>query len=156
MREPTRDRSRISKKEDTTHIHYYTPAPLNLASNNNNKQQQQQATRLLSVSVITSPQRLGLHTTLAILEPRWCPCQIQFLRKKKFHRWHPGARAPSQGHFVPKTAFSCPKKSNNLLKSAKRRETVGTLHVRLDFFVSKTHLVPSNSTTCPRNTPQKA
>ena len=40
----------------------------------------------------------------------------------------------------PKTAIFGPKKPWNLFKMAKRRETVGTLHVRLDFPVSTSPL----------------
>ena len=32
---------------------------------------------------------------------------------------------------------------------------VCSLHVRLDFLVTKSPLLPSNSTICPRNGPQK-
>ena len=36
-----------------------------------------------------------------------------------------------------------------------RRETVATFHVRLDFAVLKSPLVPFNSTICPRNGPKR-
>ena len=49
----------------------------------------------------------------------------------------------------PKTAIFGPKQPWNTFKTAKRRETVGTLHVRLDFPVSTSPLRPSNSTICP-------
>ena len=55
----------------------------------------------------------------------------------------------------PKTAFFGPKRRANLVKTAKRRKTVATLHVRLDFTVSKSPLVPFNSTICPRNGPKR-
>ena len=52
----------------------------------------------------------------------------------------------------PTTAFFGPKRPTNLVKTAKRRETVATLHVRLDFTVSKSPLVPFN----PRYVPETA
>ena len=53
-------------------IYYYTPLPLNLA----NKQQasNKQQAFLLSVFAIAPPGLIKLYSTLAILEPRWCPC----------------------------------------------------------------------------------
>ena len=55
----------------------------------------------------------------------------------------------------PKAAIFGPKKPRNTFKTAKRRETVGTLHVRLDFPVSMSSLQPSNSTICPGNGPTR-
>ena len=55
----------------------------------------------------------------------------------------------------PKTAIFGPKKPWNTLKTAKRRETVGTLHVPLDFPVSTSSLRPSNSMICPGNGPKR-
>ena len=54
----------------------------------------------------------------------------------------------------PKTAIFGPKKPWNTFKTAKRRETVGTLHVRLDFPVSTSSLRPSNSVICPGKGPK--
>ena len=54
----------------------------------------------------------------------------------------------------PKTAIFGPKKPWNTFKTAKRRETLGTLHVRLDFPVSTSSLRPSNSMICPGNGPK--
>ena len=54
-----------------------------------------------------------------------------------------------------KAAFFGPKMPRNTFKTAKRRETVGTLHVRLDFPVSTSSLQPSNSMRCPRNGPKR-
>ena len=51
-------------------IHYYTPLPFKVANN-------KQATLVLSVLAITLFQRFGLYSTVAILEPRWCPYHIQ-------------------------------------------------------------------------------
>ena len=53
--------------------------------------------------------------------------------------------------FGPKTAIFRPKQPPNPRETHKRRETVATPHVRLDFAVSKCPLVPFNSTICPRN-----
>ena len=80
----------------------------------------------------------------------------------KTHRWRPGAGAPSQE--VPsqicavlgqKQPFFRPKQPQNPGETPKRRDTVSTLHVRLDFTVSKSSLVPFNSTICPRNGPKR-
>ena len=54
-----------------------------------------------------------------------------------------------------KTAFFGPKRPRNPVKTAKRSKTVATLQVRLDFTVSKSALVPFNSTICPRNGPKR-
>ena len=54
------------------YMYYYTPLPLNLA----NKQQQQATTRLRAVLAIAPSQRFCYFPHVAILEPRWCPCQI--------------------------------------------------------------------------------
>ena len=50
-----------------------------------------------------------------------------------------------------KTAIFGPKKPYNTFKTAKRRETMGTLHVQLDFPVSTSSLHPSNTMICPGN-----
>ena len=63
-------------------IYYYTPVPLNLASNNNNKQ----ATRLLSVLAFPPSRRIGLDPTLAIFCIGTWPYQIRVLT----HQWQPG------------------------------------------------------------------
>ena len=55
----------------------------------------------------------------------------------------------------PKTAIFGPKKPWNTLQTAKRKEMVGTLHVRLDFPVSTSSLRPSNSMICPGNGPKR-
>ena len=79
----------------------------------------------------------------------------------KTDQWRPGAVAPSRE--VPsqicavlgqKQPFS-PKIAPNPGETPKRRKTVATLHVRLDFTVSKSPLVPFNSTICPRNGPKR-
>ena len=56
--------------------------------------------------------------------------------------------------FGPKTAFFGPKQPQNPGETHKRRDTVSTLHVRLHFTVSKSPLVPFNSTICPRKGPK--
>ena len=55
----------------------------------------------------------------------------------------------------PKTAIFGPKKPWNTFKTAKRRETVGTSHMPLDFPVSTTSLQHANSTICPGNGPKR-
>ena len=66
-----------------------------------------------------------------------------------------GGALPNLRILCPKTAFFGPKPPRNPVKTAKRRQTAGTLHVRLDFLVTKGPLVPSNSTICPRNGPKR-
>ena len=99
------------------YIYYYTPLPLNLANKqqatSNNKQQQ---ARLRAVLAIAPSQSLGPDSTLAILEPRWCPCQSQVLSQKLTGggpgRWRQVGRCPPKSaqfwaknsHFSPKTA----------------------------------------------------
>ena len=95
------------------YIYYYTPLPLNLA----NKPQQQQQARHHFVFANAPPHRLGLDSTLAILQPRWCPWQIQIL-SQKLTGGGPGrgrqvGRCPPESaqfwaknsHFSPKTAL---------------------------------------------------
>ena len=85
--------------------YYYTPLPLNLA----NKQASNNDT-LLSVLAITPSHRSGLHSTLAILEPRWWPCQIQVYNQKltggALKRGAPRREVPSQN-----CAFCAPKQA---------------------------------------------
>ena len=104
--------------------------------------------------------RLGLESTLAILEPRWCPCQIQVLSQELT------GGAPGRGRKVgrcpqicavlgQKQPFFAQSSPQNPGETPKTRETVATLHVRLDLTVSKSPLVPFNSTMCPRNGPKR-
>ena len=78
------------------------------------------------------------------------------------HRWRPGAGAPSRE--VPsqicavlgqKQPFPPQNSPQNSGQTPQRWETVATLHVRLDFAVSRSPLVPFNSTICPRNGPKR-
>ena len=55
-----------------------------------------------------------------------------------------------------KTAFFGPKRPQTQVITAKRRETVATLHVRLECPLTKNFLPPSSSTICPRNGPKMA
>ena len=77
-------------------------------------------------------------------------------------RWRPGTgvastRPPFQNlQFRAKISLFLPKTPWNLLKSVKWREIVATLHMQLDFPVSKGPLGPSNSTICSANRPRKA
>ena len=57
--------------------------------------------------------------------------------------------------FGPKTGIFRPKQPQNPGETRKRRDTVSTLHVRLHLTVSKSSLVPFNSTICPRNSPKR-
>ena len=65
-----------------------------------------------------------------------------------------GGALPNLRILCPKTAFFGPKQSRNPVKTAKRR--VATLHVRLDCPMTKSPLLPSNSTICLRNGPKMA
>ena len=62
--------------------------------------------------------------------------------EQETRRWRPGTGFAGGGpqfqklQFRAKNSIFGPKKPWNTFKSAKRRETVGTLHVRLDFPVS--------------------
>ena len=56
---------------------------------------------------------------------------------------------------APKQPFLAQKKPRNSVKTGKGRQTVPTLHVRLDFTVTKSSLSPPNSTICPRNGPKR-
>ena len=66
-----------------------------------------------------------------------------------------GGALPNLRSFGPKTAIFRPKQPQNPGETPKRRDTVTTLHVRLDFTVSKSSLVPFNSLICPRNGPKR-
>ena len=66
-----------------------------------------------------------------------------------------GGALPNLRSFGPKTAIFRPKQPQNPGETPKRRDTVGTPHVRLHFTVSKSCLVPFNSTICPRNGPKR-
>ena len=95
------------------HIYYYTPLPLNLA---NNKQASNKQARHRSVLAIAPSHRLGLDSTLAILEPRWCPCQIQ-VWSQKLTGGGPG-RGRQVGRCPPKSAQFWAKNSHFLPKTA--------------------------------------
>ena len=97
------------------YIYYYTPLPLNLA----NKQQQATTTtttRLLAVLAIAPSQRFGSFAHVAILEPRWWPCQIQFL-SQKLTGGGPG-RGRQVGRCPPKSAHFWAKNSHFSPKTA--------------------------------------
>ena len=104
-------RNEVKLGDKETKIYYYTPLPLNLASKQASKQQ---ATLLLSVLAITPCQRFGLYSTLAILEPRWWPCQIRVV-SQKFTGGAPGQRRqvgrcpPKTAHFAPQNSLFWPK-----------------------------------------------
>ena len=66
-----------------------------------------------------------------------------------------GGALPNLRSFGPKTAIFRPKQPQNPGETPKRRDTVSTVHVRLAFTVSKSSLVPFNSTICPRNGPKR-
>ena len=67
-----------------------------------------------------------------------------------------GGALPKLRMLCPKTAFLGPKWPQNPLKTAKRRDTVATLHMRHDCAMTVSPFLPSNSTICPRNGPKMA
>ena len=67
-----------------------------------------------------------------------------------------GGALPKLRILCPKAAFFGPKRLRNPLITAKGRQTVPTLHVRLDSLVTKSPFLPSSSTICPRNSPKMA
>ena len=67
-----------------------------------------------------------------------------------------GGALPKLSILCPKTAFFGPKRPRNPFTMDKRREMVHPLHVRLDFLVTKSPLLPSNSTIRPINGPKMA
>ena len=81
--------------------------------------------------------------------------------EQETQRWRPGTGFVSGGPEFQKVQFRAkkvifgPKNTWNTFKTAKRRETVGTLHVRLNFLVSTSSLRPANSTICPGNGPKR-
>ena len=66
-----------------------------------------------------------------------------------------GRALPNLRTFGPKTAIFRPKQPQNRGETPKRRDTVSTPHVRLHFTVSKSSLVPFNSTICRRTGPKR-
>ena len=66
-----------------------------------------------------------------------------------------GGALPNLRSFGPKTAIFRPKHPYYSFKTPKRRQTAATLHMRLDFLVTRGPLVPSNSTICPRDRPKR-
>ena len=102
-----------------------------------------------------------LYFTLAISYRRSCPCQIQFWSQNLT------AGGPVQGRqvrrcppktplFVSQISLFGPKWPRNPFKMAKGGEKVCTLHVRFDFVITKSPLLPSNSKICRRNAPKMA
>ena len=144
----------------TTGIYYCTPLPLNLANDNKQASNKQQAL-LLSALAITPSQHYRLYSTLAILDTRWWPCQIQVLGPTLGGGapggWRQVGRCPLRKLRIlcPKTGFFGPKGTWNPFKTDKQRETAATLQVRVDFTPPKSPLVPSASTICPRNAPKR-
>ena len=65
-----------------------------------------------------------------------------------------GSVLPKVLIWCPNTALFGPKRSRNPVKTAKQKQTVPTLHVRLDCAVTKSAFLPSSSTICRRNGPK--
>ena len=96
------------------YIYYYTPLPLNLANKQATSKQASKQALLLSVLAIAPPHRSGLYSTLAILEPRWWPCQIQVLSQKLTvgapgRGRQVGRCPPKTAHFVSQNSLFWPK-----------------------------------------------
>ena len=67
-----------------------------------------------------------------------------------------GGALPKLRILCPKTSFFGPKRPQNPVKTDKRGETVAAFHMRLDCPLTKSPLLPSKSTICPRNGPKMA
>ena len=75
---------------------------------------QQASPQLHSVLAIALSQRFGSFANLAILEPRWCPCQIQVLSQKLNSgapgQWRQVGRCPPKlARFVLQNSLFWPK-----------------------------------------------
>ena len=95
------------------------------------------------------------------MDPRSWPRQIQVSRQNppvapRGGGGKSGGALQKLRILCPKTAFLGPRLPQDPFKTAKRREAVRTLHVRLDLLVTKSPLLPSDSTICPRNGPKGA
>ena len=128
-----------------------------------NKQQASNSkqTLLNSILAIPPPHRSELYSTLAILEPRWCPCQIQVLSQKLTdgapgRGRQVGRCPPKTAHFGPQNNLFWPKTARILSQNGQTKQTVPTLHVALDCRVTKSPFLPPSSTICPRNGPKMA
>ena len=81
--------------------------------------------------------------------------------EQETQRWRSGTGLASGGPQFKKLQFGAKnnhfwaKKALEQLKTAKQRETVGTLHMQLNFPVSMSSLRPSNSMICPGNGPKR-
>ena len=81
--------------------------------------------------------------------------------EQETQRWRPRTGFASGGpqfrkpQFRAKNSHFGVKKPWNTFKTAKQRERVGTLYVRLDFPMSTSPLRPSNSMICPGNGPKR-
>ena len=110
------------------YIYYYTPLPLNLANKQATSKQQasKQQALLLSVLAIAPPHRSGLYSTLAILEPRWWPCQVQVLSQKLTGGAPVRGRQvwrcpPKTAHFVPKKSLFWPETASKLSQNGQKK-----------------------------------
>ena len=115
-----------------SHAHSNTPLPLNLTHKQatTSKQATSKQALLLSVLAIASPHRYGLYSTLATLEPRWWPCQIQVFSQKNQPVAPQGGCGKPGGGFsklrilCPKIAFfmaqNCPKTHSKRTNEGKR------------------------------------
>ena len=96
------------------HMHTHTHMLLHDSPLANKQASKQQQALLLSVLTIAPFQRFGLYSTLAILEPRWWPCQIQVFSQKLTggapgRGRQVGRCCPKTAHFVPENSLFWPK-----------------------------------------------
>ena len=124
----------------------------------NKQQASNKQARHHSVLAIAPSQRLGLDSTSAILEPRWCPSQIQVLSRKltrgaRGRGRHVGRCPPKSVHFVPQNSLFWPKTAPKPSENGQTRQMVAALHLRLDCPVTKSPFLPSICTICPGDGP---
>ena len=67
-----------------------------------------------------------------------------------------GGALPKLHIFCPKTAFFGTKRPRYPVKTAKGRQTVPTLDLRVNCRVTRSHFLPASFTICPRKGPKTA
>ena len=156
---PVRTQDQLSKDHQVStiniqrpyiYMYYYTPLTLNPANNN-------QQPRLHAVLAIAASQRFGPFAHVAILVPRWSPYKIQVLSQKVTNDGPgPGAKSGGALHtvrtFGPQTAIFPP----NPGETPKQSGTVATSHVRLDFAMLESPLLPFTCKICPKDGPERS
>ena len=118
------------------YYYYYTPLPLNLANNNNKQNQATTSNKHFSFPFANTPSQPSQRAQNSTVAPQ-----------VGGGNW--AGALPKLRILCPKTAFFGPKQPWNIFKTAKRRETLATLHVPLQSPVSKSLLKPSECMICP-------